>query len=277
MNIDEYRRMHDSIKLYKNPYAEPPEKRDIVLPKGVQRSRNPEIVLFQGCTDSYKKQGLTGTAAKILNKAQVPFTTLGKNEWCCGSVCINTGQTDCIKELAVHNVNAIRDTGAQAVVVPCAICYDTLKNEYPNVVGELPFDVYHMTQYLEELLRDGRMELSTPIEKTVTFHDPCHLGRQAGVLDPPRNVIKNIQNITFVDMERNKTMSRCCGGGSGCSAGFLDIAQALAIDRLLEAQGTGAELLVTTCPIGNIHLNNVAQDNGFIKTIDILELVDQAL
>jgi Fe-S oxidoreductase len=277
MNVQEYRQMHDAIKVYKNPYSEPPEKRDITLPKNVTRSRNPEVVIFQGCTDSYTKQGLVQTAAKLCEKGGVPFTTLGKDEWCCGSMCFTTGQTDYIKEFAVHNVRAIKETGAQKVIAPCALCYDTLKKEYPNIVGDLPFEVYHIAQFLEEMITDGRLELSTPIRKTVTFHDPCHLGRHEGVIEPPRNLIKNIQDITLVEMDRNKKLSRCCGGGSGCNAGFSDIAQALAKDRLNEAKKTGAELLVTTCPIGKLHLNQVAQNNGYIKTVDILELVGQAI
>ena len=121
------------------------------------------------------------------------------------------------------------------------------------------------------------MEFTKTIEKTVTFHDSCHLGRGAIVFDAPRNVIKSIPGIKLVEMLRSREMSRCCGAGCGCVAAFKPIAVALALERVMEAENTGADQIVTTCPFCNLNLNNVAKDNGLIKTIDVVQLAYQAL
>lgn len=277
ISIEAHKKVHDRIHEFKNPFAEPPENRGNWLPDDVTLSKNPEVVFFQGCTEAYRKQEMAVTTARLLNKVNLPFTILGGDEWCCGSICINTGQIDYIKEFANHNVQAIKNTGAKTLVVACAGCYNTIKNEYLKIVGELPFELYHVSEFLEKLIAEGRIKFTKPIEKTVTFHDSCHLGRGAGVFDAPRKVIESIPGIKFVEMVRSRELSRCCGAGCGCVAAFKPIAVALAMERVLEAQNTGAELIITTCPFCNLNLNNVAMENGLIKTMDVVQLAYEAL
>jgi len=277
ISIEAHKKVHERIHTYKNPFAEPPENRGNWVPEDVTLSKKPQAVFFQGCTEAYRKQEMAITTARLLNKVNVPFTILGPEEWCCGSICINTGQIDYIKEFATHNVNVIKKTGAKELVVACAGCYNTIKNEYPKLVGDLPFELFHVTEYLEKLINDGRMKFTKSIEKTVTFHDSCHLGRGAGVFDAPRNVINSIPGIKLVEMVRSKELSRCCGAGCGCVAAFKPIAVALAMERVLEAENTGAEMIITTCPFCNLNLNNVAVENDLIKTVDVVQLAYQAL
>ncbi|UCF07638.1 MAG: (Fe-S)-binding protein [Thermoplasmata archaeon] len=277
IQIEAHKKVHDRIHQHKNPFAEPTENRGKWFPEDLTLSSTPEIVFFQGCTEAYRKQEMAETTARLLTKADVPFTILGADEWCCGSICINTGQIDYIKEFASHNINTIEKTGAKALVAACAGCYNTIKNEYPKIVGELPFKLYHVSEFLETLIRDGRLQFSKNLDMTVTFHDSCHLGRGAGVFDAPRNVINSIPGVTLVEMVRSRELSRCCGAGCGCVAAFRSIAVALATERVMEAQSTGAEKIITTCPFCNLNLNNVAQDNDLIKTMDVVQLAYQAV
>jgi Fe-S oxidoreductase len=277
VKIDEQIVIHDRIRDYRNPYGEPNEKKCFCIPKDISQSKKPDIVFFQGCTASYKNKQIAVASARLLQSAKVPFTTLGTDEWCCGSFCIKSGQTDFINEFIAHNVKAINNTEARAVITACSVCYDTIKNEYPNYIGELPFEVYHISEYLGELINDGRLQLTKPLGKTVTFHDSCHLGRGAGVFDPPRKIINSIPGLELVEMERSREISRCCGAGSGCSVMFPDIANKIALDRIFEAKSTGAELIVTTCPMGNIHLNNANINDDLLRTVDLVQLAYQAV
>jgi Fe-S oxidoreductase len=277
ISIEAHKKVHERIHKHRNPFAEPPENRGQWLPEDIILSNRPEVVFFTGCTEAYRKQEMAITTARVLQKLNIPFTILGPAEWCCGSICINTGQIDYIKEYAEHNANAIKNTGARILVAACAGCYNTIKNEYPKIIGDLPFKLYHVSEFLEELINEGKLQFSNTIEKTVTFHDSCHLGRGAGVFDAPRNVIKNIPGITFVEMLRSRELSRCCGAGCGCVAAFKPIAVALALERVMEGQRTGADLIITTCPFCNLNLNNVAKDNDLIKTMDVVQLVYEAL
>ncbi len=218
ISIEAHKKVHERIHDFKNPFAEPPEKRGNWLPDDITLSKNPEIVFFTGCTEAYRKQEMAITTAKLMQKLNVPFTILGKDEWCCGSICINTGQIDYIKEFANHNVQAIKNTGAKILVAACAGCYNTLKNEYPKIVGKLPFELYHVSEFLDKLIKEDRLIFTKHIEKKVTFHDSCHLGRGSRVFDAPRNVIKNIPGVEFIEMVRSRELSRCCGAGCGCVA-----------------------------------------------------------
>lgn len=277
INIDVHKKVHERIYKYKNPFEEPPEDRGKWLPKDVKLSKNPEVVFFQGCTESYRKQELAQTTAHILQKAGIPFTILGAEEWCCGSICINTGQIDYIDDYAKHNVKAIKKTGAKTLVAACAGCYNTIKNEYPKLVGKLPFELYHVSEYMEKIINEKKLKFTKTIDKTVTFHDSCHLGRGAGVFEAPRNVLNSIPGIKLTEMYRNRERSRCCGAGCGCAAAFNDLASALAKDRVQEAEEVGAELIVTTCPFCNLNLNRAGEDNGGMKTVDVVELAYQAI
>ncbi|UCG69767.1 MAG: (Fe-S)-binding protein [Thermoplasmata archaeon] len=277
ISIEAHKKVHERIHDFKNPFAEPPENRGNWLPDDITLSKNPEVVFFTGCTEAYRKQEMAITTARLLSKLNVPFTILGPEEWCCGSICINTGQIDYIKEYATHNVNSIKSTDAKILVAACAGCYNTIKNEYPKIIGDLPFELYHVSEYLEKLIKEGKLKFSKRMEKTVTFHDSCHLGRGAGVFDAPRNVIKSIPGINFVEMVRNRELSRCCGAGCGCVAAFKPIAVSLALERVLEGERAGADIIITTCPFCNLNLNNVAKDNGLIKTMDVVQLAYEAL
>jgi len=242
-------------------------------------SEDPDVVFFAGCTSSYRLNMLAESAVSILEKAKVKFSILGKDEWCCGSPLLRTGQTDVIKnEYAAHNVEVIKAKNPEAVVTACAGCFNTLKNNYPKIVGKLPFKVYHISEYLEFLVNDGRLYFHNGTKKQVTYHDPCHLGRHGKVFNAPRNVIQSIPGIELIEMERNRRQSRCCGAGGGFKIAFNDIAENIAVDRVQEAKETGAEMIVTPCPFCVVNLNAGAKRGNIpMKAMDLLQFVTASL
>lgn len=280
-----YKRICDPNK--RNPFHDDndPErdtlaKRAAWLPEEIKLSDKPKVLFFAGCTASYRIQNLAQGTVKILSKANIPFSILGEKEWCCGSPLLRTGQGDIIKkEYVKHNVAEIKKTGGKALVTACAGCYNTIKHDWPKIYGKkLPFKVYHIAEYLEELIKKGQLKFEKPQNKKVTFHDPCHLGRHARVFDAPRNVITSIPGVELVEMPRNREMSRCCGAGGGFKIAYNDLAENIAADRVREAQATGAELIVTPCPFCVVNLNAGAKKADVpLKTMDLVHFVMQAL
>jgi Fe-S oxidoreductase len=135
-----------------------------------------------------------------------------------------------------------------------------------------------VSQYVERLLNEGRLRFDRRVEKTVTYHDPCHLGRHGGVFEAPRNVIKAIPGIKFVEMPRNRRESRCCGAGAGFKAQHNAHALNIAVDRFREAHETGADEIITTCPFCLVNLNAGADQAGIeLKTRDLLQLIMEAI
>lgn len=292
-----HKQIYSRTKQLRNPYNEPTENRAKWLPPDVKLSDKPEVVFFAGCTESYRMQPLAQASVRILSKAGVPFTVLGADEWCCCSPLLRTGQRDIAEEFIRHNAEFVLKTGAKVLVTACAGCYNTINKDHRKIFGgKLPFELYHISQCIEKLIKEGKLQLTKPTgctptstlarreattgstPTTVTYHDPCHLGRHAGVFDAPRNVLKAIPGLKLVEMKRIRKEARCCGAGGGVKSAFNDLAEDIAVARIKEAKESGAELMATACPFCIVNLNAGAKRAGIdMKTVDILELVMQAL
>ena len=277
--LDAHKKIYERVKKVKNPYDEPLEKRDAWLTDKSVLSPNPEVLFFAGCTASYRVGFLGQAVAKILRAADVKFNILGSDEWCCGSPLLRTGQADFVRsDLAPHNTRAMETRGVNALVTACAGCYNTIKNDYPKIVGKPTYNLYHLTEYLEKLLKEKRLVLSKEFKKKVTYHDPCHLGRHARVFEAPRNVIKAIPGIDFVEMAYNREMAHCCGAGGGYKSAFNYSAESIAAKRVQEAEEVGAELIITSCPFCQVNLNAGAKNIGSkVKTVDIVQVLEQVI
>ncbi len=235
-----------------NPYMKPQKDRLAWMTPDIKIADKSDIAYFIGCTAGYNQQVLGVSTARILNKLNVPFMVLGEDEWCCASALIRTGQQhlgDVPKQAALHNVEALKARGAKRVIFACAGCFRAARIDWPRAYGkELPFEAIHMSQFLAEQLNDGKIKWEKTLNKTVAYHDPCHLGRHVGVFEEPRNVLKSMPGIKLVEMERNRNEQRCCGAGGGVKAGLPDLALAIAKDRMNDAKATGAKVLISTCP-----------------------------
>ena len=217
---------------------------DFDLPK------NGDTVYFAGCHASYPKREIARSTVAILKAAGIDLAYLGEDEWCCGVVQFHDGSIDIAEEMARHNVESIRETGARRVVTACAECYKSFKLEYPAFLGELPFEVLHTSEVLAELIKFGKLDLTNGLdERKITYHDPCQLGRYCQVYDPPREILKSIPGVELIEMLRHGGNAWCCGNGADMVRSMdSDLAMDIACDRVAEAKEAGAEAMVTSCP-----------------------------
>ena len=240
-----------------------------------------ETLYFAGCYPFFRdpKEKIEGTI-HILKSTKSDISFLGEKEWCCGILQYVNGNMELCKEMVLHNLKAIKECGAKRVITNCAGCYHALKSVYPIVLGEeLPFMVFHTSQYLLQLLEQKELEFKKEAGVKVTYHDPCHLGRLSGVFEEPRRVIKQIPGVTLIEMERIKEKAWCCGGGEGIvSLIYPKLAAKIGKERIHEAQRTGASFLVTTCPHCNTQLTLASKRMKVpINCMDLSELVAESM
>ncbi len=211
-------------------------------------SEGTDILYFPGCYPSYdpRLKKVAAATAKILNKAGVDFGILGEKENCCGESIRKTGDEELFKRLARENIKTFIDKGVKKILVSSPHCYHTFKNEYPEFMVE--FEVMHITQYLFQLIREGRLELSNEYKKRITYHDPCYLGRHNGIYDEPREVLNKVPGLELIEMPDSREDSLCCGGGGGRVWMETEKGERFSDLRIEQAMGVGAEVLVTACP-----------------------------
>ncbi|WJI10301.1 (Fe-S)-binding protein [Methanobacterium sp. CWC-01] len=218
------------------------------------------MIYFQGCTAREKLTRISKSTQELLDQAGVEYTVLDDEE-CCGSVLLRTGFTEDAREAMQKTYDKLQ---GERVVVSCAGCYRTFREDYPLMVGKV--DVIHISQLLEELLSEGKLQLDRE-EVKVTYHDPCHLGRHLEEYESPRRVLERRGEL--VEMDKNREEARCCGSGGGVKSAYPELSQSMAERRVEEARKTGAELLVTCCPFCVLNLESV----GKIKVRDLVEFL----
>ncbi|MGQ9587823.1 MAG: (Fe-S)-binding protein [Thermoplasmata archaeon] len=276
--MEAHKKIKERVVSKRNPYDEPKEKRAAWLPPDIKLSPKPEVVFFTGCTEAYRMQPLAVAAARLLDKAGVEFNILGEEEWCCGSPLLRTGQKGIVRDdLAPHNVREMDRRGWKAMVTACAGCYNTMKNDYPKLTGKPSYKLYHIAEYLEKLIKEGKLKFTKEFKKKVGYHDPCHLGRHAKVYDAPRNVLKAIPGLQLIELKAEREDSQCCGAGGGFKSAFNDMAEEVAAERVKQFVEAGADVIATACPFCQVNLNAGAKRAGLdIKTMDIVQIALQA-
>jgi Fe-S oxidoreductase len=277
--LEGHKPLRERVSSVRNPYNEPIQKRTEWVPKEIKLSPNPEILYFVGCTESYRRQEIAQATVKILDHANVDFTMLGTFEQCCGSPLLRTGLSDIVKEeLMPQNVENMEKLGVKEVVTACSGCFQTLSNDYPRVLGKLPFKILHISQYIEQLLDEGRIEFKKDLNMNVTYHDPCHLGRHVGVFDEPRRVLSHIPGVQLTEMRRIRMRSQCCGAGGGFKIAFNEKATTIGGKRVKEALKSDPDCIVTCCPFCKTNLNHGAQSiESPLRTYDLMELVSKTI
>ncbi len=269
-----YTQMLISIEQESNPYREPYAKRNQWLSSSqIKPVEKADTLYFVGCITSYRQQESALATAKLLSEANVPFLLLPE-EKCCGLPLMLTGYRDKAKKIAQKNVENIKKSGAKRIVTACAGCYKMLKIDYPEIVGEIPFEVLHITQLLNSLAEEGSLATKV-VDKVVTWHDPCDLGRNAGVYDEPRELLKRYVK-ELVEMELNREYAYCCGAGGGFRAARADLAIGIAKERLQMAIDAEVDALITACPTCTYNLAQAARiglEDGSIKqSIEVYDL-----
>jgi len=279
-----------NTKSYDNPWAQPrssrgrwakmakKKKRINDVPKDISK-KSAEVLYYVGCTASYdnnvEEVGINTTM--IFEHAGVDFGMLGNKEKCCGSVLLRMGDKESFVRISSENIEQFNGLGIKTLVTSCAGCLKTIKEDYKKV-AKLNFEIKHTLEYIVDLIKEGKLKLEKPVNMKVTYHDPCHLGRHAGIFDAPRELLSLIPGIEFIEMERNRENSRCCGAGGGLKSGYPDMQNSISQKRIDDALATGATELVSACPFcyQGLQVGIQAKDAN-INMRDITELVCMAL
>jgi heterodisulfide reductase subunit D len=236
------------------------------------------ILIFTGCTAAYQDNATVQSLAKILRSAGVEFGLLA-DEWCCGAIQLDSGMLAGFKASAQHNVEAIRRSGATQVVTTCADCYKTLKLDYPEVVGELGFEVLHASELVAELLEEGKIQLKAGVDLggKAAYFDPCFLARSAKVTEEPRAVLHAIPGSQWVELEGYGRYTYCCGRPIMASAS-RDVYVRTGQDRVKDVLAADARTVVTGCANCKESLTTSAKKLGAdVQVIDLVELVAKSL
>jgi Fe-S oxidoreductase len=265
-----------------NPQGEDREKRtEWARDLNVKtHTKGTEVLYFPCCYNAYDPQSLRAARAMadILKKAEVDFGILGNEQSCCGESVRKAGNEELFKSLAQSNISALNEAGVTRIIAASPHCYHTLKNEYPELGGN--FEVVHYTQYLAELIREGRIKLTKELNKKVTYHDSCYLGRHNSIYDEPREVLQSIPGIELVEMYNNHEDSLCCGGGGGRVWAETKKGERFSDIRVQQALDVEASILAISCPYCMAMLNDsvVSLDKSeVIEVKEIAELVQEAL
>lgn len=286
LHPDLMNRLRETVTTHHNISGDPNENRlgwmanMATPPAGLDARDGAEVVYFMGCVAAFYPMvySVPQSFTTLMDRAGVDFTTMGGEEYCCGFPLIIAGMGKDAHDLMRHNVESVRAMGAQRLVAACPSCYHTWQDEYPGLIGEpLGFEVIHETEFLADLIDSGALKLK-PVDKTVTYHDPCDLGRTSGIYDAPRRILEAIPGLTFVEMKDHREQALCCGGGGDVEMADAEVAKAVGRTRMLQAQETGADLIITACQQCKRTLLGAARANKVrIRTLDISELLMEAI
>ena len=273
----------EKLFKYNNPWESSKRKRGawadgLELIDLTKRGAEADLCYFVGCTTSFDDtaQMIARSFSKVLQTAGVNFGILGKKEPCCGDIARRVGELGLFEEQRKGSEELFDKYGITEVATSSPHCFHTFKNEYP----EAPFRARHYTQVLRELMAEGKLRFKKGVEATVTYHDPCYLGRHNRIFDEPREIIRAIPGINLIEMTHYQADSLCCGGGGGRMWQDLQGEVKMSEVRIREAEATGAEILITACPLCLIMLEDARKAAGLkepFRVMDLNELVLQAL
>jgi Fe-S oxidoreductase len=244
-------------------------------------NETPEVLFWVGCAGSFddRAKKITKAMVKILNHVGINFAILGQEESCTGDPAKRAGNEFLYQMQATMNIQVLNAYGIKNIVTTCPHCFNTLKNEYPDLGGH--YKVQHHTQFIQELINTGKLKIEggTYKGKKITFHDPCYLGRANGEYEAPRTLIAKL-DAELVEMKRCKTNGLCCGAGGAqmfkeAEKGDKEIN----IERTEEAIELNPEVIATGCPFCNTMLTDgvkLKNKDKQIKVMDLAELVAQA-
>jgi len=294
---------NDIIKRH-NCFGAPHKDRMAWMPKEITPSKKAEVVYFAGCNASYVNKEIAQSTVRIFKAAGTDFMML-PDEYCCGNILFSVGMVDEAKALAMRNVEEMRKSGAKTLITSCAEGYRMWKVDYPKLLnistGKLGFEVLHLVEYADEMIKSGRLRMKRPLESRVTYHDACSLSRLSepwapwkgkrgwmgcveprlkrrratnGVYSQPRDILKAIPGLKLIEMKRIRENAYCCGAGRGTREAFPEFARFSANHRLEEIKEVGAETLVTACPMCKSNFLKTVKENGDdVQVMDISEVI----
>jgi heterodisulfide reductase subunit D len=275
--IQAHRPLLDGLTQHDNPWSLPKSDRGLwASGLGLKKlgTGKATTLLFAGCSgDQPAVTPGVVALAKLMQEAGEDFVILAEEEKCCGLYAHDLGFRREYDRLEGENLAMIKKAGIRKVVVACGSC-QRIWREYAKKTGP-ELEVIHGVEYVAKALQEGRLKFTKSIEKKVTYHDSCHLGRGCGVYDAPRTILRAVLGLEIVEMERNQRWAWCCGGGGGVPEAYPELAQWNTEDRLREARETGAELVLTSSALCERRFAEGGPSG--MPTQDLLAFVLQAL
>ncbi|MGE0130874.1 MAG: heterodisulfide reductase-related iron-sulfur binding cluster [Blastocatellales bacterium] len=248
--------------------------------KTIAEARDAEVLLWVGCGGALieRSQKVVRATAQLLEKAGVKFAILGREEKCTGDPARRIGNEFLFEMMAKENVETLGRYGVKKIITSCPHCFNTFRNEYPQFGGS--YEVYHHSEFLAKLVDEGRLQSINQTDKTITFHDPCYLGRHNGVTDAPRQLVRISSKPAPVEMEMNREQGFCCGGGGGMS--FVEEPKDKRVnqERARQALETGADVVAVGCPFCMTMLEdgiNARKGQRDVRVMDVAELLLQSV
>lgn len=245
------------------------------------QGKQPEVLFWVGCAGSFddRAKKITKAFVKLLNHSNIEFAVLGTEESCTGDPAKRAGNEFLFQMQAVTNIEVLNAYEVKTIVTTCPHCFNTIKNEYPGLGGN--YKVMHHTQFLKDLLNDGRLTIEGGQfkGKRITFHDPCYLGRANNVYEAPRDLIRKL-DAELVEMKSCKSRGLCCGAGGAQM--FKDAepgSKEVNIERTEQALETEPEIIAAGCPFCNTMMTDGVKNKereGDIAVMDIAELIANA-
>jgi Fe-S oxidoreductase/nitrate reductase gamma subunit len=277
----------EAIFKYGNPHKEAKNKRtewakDLGI-KDLSKGEEAALLYYVGCASAYdnRLQEIARSAAGVFTKAGLDFGILGNKESCCGDMAKRIGEEGLLEELIMKNYETFEECGVKKIVTTCPHGLKMLRDEYPlyrkklEIQTETEIKVQHYTELLAGLIQEKKLTISKKLEKRVTYHDPCYLGRHCGIYDAPRMVIQAIPGVKFVEMKKNRRNSFCCGGGGGrVWMEEFEAKEKISEVRARDAAEVGAELLITACPFCMSMLEDAVKTAGYENKIEVKDLAE---
>ncbi len=272
-----------NLESAKNPWGQPQSGRaDWAEGLGVRILESggeaPEYLYWVGCAASFddRSKKIAQATARVLQKAGVPFAILGSNERCNGDPARRIGNEYLFQELARENIETLNGAKTRKIVVNCPHCFNTLRNEYPDLGGN--YEVIHHSQLFARLIDEGRLKPTEEVRALITYHDPCYLGRHNKVYDEPRTVLDAVPGLRQVEMPRHAERAFCCGAGGARMWMEERIGKRVNEERTDEAAATGAEMVGVACPFCLVMLDDGAKARGAdLQVIDIAQVLERSV
>lgn len=283
MTLPAFEIMRASLQKERNIWASYSHDRAKWVPPDIEDKIRwrAEVGYFPGCTASLVEQDVAQGTARLLDAAGVEFTYMGDGEACCGIPMLVAGMWETFEEILRHNVNGMKERGVKTVVTSCPACWLVWKVYYPEWAEKLgidyPFETKHYSEILAEEIRAGNLEFTHPVDMKVTWHDSCHMGRAGGIYDPPREMLRAIPGLEFVEMEHNREHAHCCASVVTLLEN-PDTAEIIGDIRIQEAEDVGAEAIIAFCPCCEVQFRVTADKTARdLPIIDLAHLASEAL
>ncbi len=268
------------LDVVHNVYQAPHDERLSWLENQDRVDVEAETAIYIGCSSAYVRQNMAVDTVATIERLGVDYTILS-DEWCCGHPYMAAGEIDKARQSLENSISQYVKLGVKRVVFNCPGCLKTFKNDAPEILGRaLPFEPMHILELIAALAKEGKIQFKPVSPKiTITYHDSCTMGRWLGIYEAPRTLLKHIYGVAVTEMPRNKANGYCCGAGGLIRYDFAEISNTAGVERFEEAQATGADVLMTSCPACLVQFQQTRSKlRSRMKIMDITQIIwDQIL